>query len=273
MSFNRWIRTTLCLCLLEAGLAHAQLIQIPPTAKGLFGSQEATSTFLFPVEQPRATLVFIPGGEGRVGMKPGWSEGSPYFSQYPFNLMLRALTNGSVTSGRTNVVIFDSPTALSTARHWSTERTWGDHLNRVEDVVNYYREKLGVPVFVMGHSMGSISVTEFAKRLENKNVENSVAGLISSSGNNAISLNYSKTRYPVLVLHHEHDQCSGNTVEAAIKFHGRLVEAGNNEAELAILSGGIAAGDPCRSGYHMYLGLGESPAKTIDQFIAKNLTR
>jgi len=139
-------------------------------------------TYAFEAPDAKATLVFIPGGEGHRGVKPDWTANHGYFSTYHYNVMLRSLSNPAVTSGQFNVVIFDSPAELRIARHWSSERTGTDHLSRVEDVVRYYKERLGKPVWLMGHSMGSISVTELYKRLQGKKGDDLVAGLIVSGG-------------------------------------------------------------------------------------------
>ncbi len=142
-----FIRDTLCGILLAAiltiGSAFAQVIPVNSTYKGLFASSEPTMTFLYEAPQARATMVFIPGGEGRRGIKPDWTASNGYFSNYYFNVMLRSLSDPTVTSGQFNVVIFDSPTDLPNVNHWSTARESNDHLSRVEDVVRHYKEKFG----------------------------------------------------------------------------------------------------------------------------------
>lgn len=260
--------------LLTTGTAYPQAVPVNPTYKGFSASSDPTMTFLFEAPQAKATLVFIPGGEGRRGIKPEWTASHGYFSSYHFNVMLRSLSDATVTSGQFNVVIFDSPADLPVARHWSAARESTDHLSRVEDVVRHYRERFGKPVWVMGHSMGSISITELYKRLQDSKTESLVAGLILSGGENGTSFNYETTKLPVLVLHHENDECVGNTVGHARKIHARLLEAGNPAAELALIKSGTRSpenSNPCRSGYHMYFGAGADVAKVLDQFMSKHL--
>lgn len=260
--------------ILTTGIAYAQAIPVNPTYKGLFASSDPTMTFLFESAQAKATMAFIPGGEGRRGVKPEWTASHGYFSSYHFNVMLRSLSDPTVTSGHFNIVIFDSPVDLPIANHWSAARQNTDHLSRVEDVVRYYKEKFGKPVWLMGHSMGSISITEFYKRLQDKKAESLVAGLILSGGENGTSFNYETTRLPVLVLHHENDECVGNTPDHAKRIYARLREAGNTAAELVLINSGTRSPDsnnPCRSGYHMYFGAGPDVAKVLDQFMNKHL--
>jgi pimeloyl-ACP methyl ester carboxylesterase len=147
-------RVALWLVMLAASGAWAQVIQVEPTNKGFFASPLPTTTFLFEAADARGTLIFIPGGEGRVGMRPGMTANHGYFSAYHFNVMLRSLAELS-GGARFNVVIFDSPVDLHNAQHWSGARTTAEHLSRVEDVIRHYRAQLGKPVWLMGHSLGS----------------------------------------------------------------------------------------------------------------------
>lgn len=62
--------------------------------------------------------MFIPGGEGRAGMPLTITAEHRYFSAYHFNVMLRSLAEPGTTSGRSDVVIFDSPVDLPNAQHW-----------------------------------------------------------------------------------------------------------------------------------------------------------
>jgi hypothetical protein len=267
-------RQFLLLVLCLGGAAQAQVISLPTSYQGVFASSDPTLSFLFRAAEARATLVFIPGGEGRAGLKPEWTAEHGYFSRYYFNLMLRSLTDPKVTSGSFNLVIFDSPVDLPTANHWSSARTTAEHLARVEDVVRHFRELLGKPVWVMGHSMGSISITEFYKRLQEKKSESLVAGLIFSGGENAASFNFESTKLPVLVLHHENDECPGNTADHARRLHGKLRDAGNSAAELALITTGTRTpnnNNPCRSGYHMYYGAGADVARELDRYMVKHL--
>ena len=122
--------------------------------------------------------------------------------------------------------------------------------------------------------MGSISITEFYKHLQDKKTESLVAGLILSGGENGTSLNYETTKLPILVLHHESDECVGNTPGHAKRIHTRLHEAGNTAAELVLIKSGTRSPDsnnPCRSGYHMYFGAGPDVAKVLDEFMNKHL--
>ena len=90
----------------------AQVFQVEQLEKSFFISDDPTFTYLYPSQSPKSILVFIPGGDGSVGVKKDWGPQSRYFSQYSFNRMLGSLANNQITEGTTNVVIFDNPTSL-----------------------------------------------------------------------------------------------------------------------------------------------------------------
>jgi hypothetical protein len=113
-------------------------------------------------------------------------------------------------------------------------------------------------------------VTETYKRLQDEKREALVSGLIISGGQNGTSLNWTTTRLPVLVVHHEADACIGNTVGHAKRIVTKLREAGNPSADLVIVSGGSSYGDPCRNGYHMYLDIEPDVAKALDAFMSRH---
>ena len=227
-------------------------------------------TFLFQAKDAKVTLVFIPGGGGNFGIQPDWTADNPYFSG-TFNRMLRRLTNPKLTSGRSNVVIFDNPRGMPYHRGWSFQRTGSDHISRIEEVAGFYGEKLGKPVWLIGHSAGSISITTLYKSLQDRKQEQLVAGLIYSAGVVGTSFDYDSTRLPVLVLHHENDGCVSTTPSNATHIYTRLREAGNTDSELVFLKTGKDFGDPCASGFHMYAGANEEAAQAIDQFIGRHL--
>lgn len=253
---------------LGPGAALAQVFAVSPSYKSFFSSPDPTMTFLFEAKEARATLVFIPGGEGFHGIHAKSKENHGIFSFYPFNVMLRSLSDPKATSGRFNVVIFDSPEPLSAPNHWSAARTGADHLSRVEDVVRFYRERLGKPVWVMGHSMGSISVTELYKRLQDGKRQDLVAGLVLSASVGGTSLRYGATRLPVLIVHHERDICASSPPGHARSIAASLREGGNTATQLSIITGGDGAGgDVCHSGLHMYAGAEPEVAKVLDDFM------
>lgn len=263
---QRWASV---LALVVPTLSFGQAIAVPASQTSLFGSPAPTMTFLFEAQHAKSTLVFVPGGGGHFGIEPEWTAEHRYFS-FPFNRMLRRLTDPMSSSGQVNLVIFDNPSEISFRRGWSGARMAPDHLSRVEDVVRFYADKLGKPVWLMGHSAGSISITELYKGLQARKQEGLVAGLICSASIFGTSLN-AATRLPVLVMHHAKDECVSAPPAHAVSLYTSIEKAGNQDAELALLQAGKRAPggqDPCASGFHLYLGAYPEAAQTIDRFMA-----
>lgn len=51
-----------------APISSAQVISVDSIEKGMFYSDKPTKTFLWESQSAKATLIFIPGGEGHLGL-------------------------------------------------------------------------------------------------------------------------------------------------------------------------------------------------------------
>ena len=54
------------IALTRQGVAFAQMVSVPFNERGFLFNTAPTLTFLWPAQRPRVTLIFIPGGEGRI---------------------------------------------------------------------------------------------------------------------------------------------------------------------------------------------------------------
>ena len=261
MSFKWWV----LLGVLMPAIGFAQLLPVP---LGENGSSEPTMTFLYEAKDPKVTMIFIPGGTGSVGVNENWN--AARFSRSNYNRMLQRLSDPNMTSGMINVVLFDSPQSLGDAQTYA--RSGADHLARIESVVRIYEERLKKPVWLMGHSNGTVSITEFYKYLQKNKSENLVAGLIYSAGKNEASFGDS-TRLPVLFIHHEKDGCPYANPYHTQKIFDELKKGGNADSQLVLIKTGGPDGwkDVCHSGYHMYFGAEIEVTNVIDKFVTKNI--
>src|SRR5512141_872255 len=187
----------ICFCRLAGA---AEVIPIDAPAKAPSYSKAPTATKLFPAERPAtATLMFIPGGDGQVpaASEPGESK-SPWF-----NGIFGPLFKSSI-----NVVVVSNPYAIDER----TGRPGDDRLDRIESAVRFYKNKLNVPIYLLGHSNGAAAVMEFANRSpENRQL---VAGVILSSARKDYSLN-ADALLPVLIMHHREDSCISTPYSSA----------------------------------------------------------
>ena len=142
-----------------------------------------------------------------------------------------------------------------------------EHLDRIESVVRYYRKKFNTPVWLLGHSNGSISVTEFINR--SAEARSLVAGIITSGSRYEIEVQ-DGVNLPVLFLHHERDGCKDTPYSYAKSNSEKARSRNKGVTELSTVKGGEEKGDPCRDGRHMYLGAYEEAARFVEQFVTQH---
>ena len=203
----------------------------------------------------------IPGGEGHIGLTLDRTDLGGFYGN-----TLKPLSNPQLTSGAFNVVIFDSPTELSVGDGYPVSRTIADHLLRIESVVLFYKQKFNKPVWLMGHSNGAVSVTEFYKYLQKSHKEDLVSGIIYSSGRNGSRFN-PDTNVAVLFLAHENDGCPKSTRSSSLQVYNDLLKTNSQKTRYVLIkSGASESSSPCRSGYHMFFNAYEEVYKAIDEF-------
>lgn len=249
----------LLLLLIFAQPAIAQVYSVEPIETGFSYLTAPTNTFVWESKEAKATLIFIPGGEGQIKLTPERKDVGGFYGN-----TLRPLSDPSKTSGLFNVVLFDSPVALPTKTLGS--RSTADHMMRIESVVLYYKAKFNKPIWLMGHSNGAVSETEFYKYLQGKKKEGLISGMIYSSARNGATFN-SNTNLPVLFLAHEQDGCALSPPSSSRRVYEDLKKTDKEKTEYVLIKGGSAeASEPCHSGYHMYYGAAEEAYKAIDSF-------
>lgn len=234
---------------------RAEVVTVPQP-----GSPQPTQTFLWQAKSAKATLVMIPGGEGRIGLAPGRADLGGFYGK-----TLKPLADPARTSGATHVVVFDSPERLAEGRLYPTSRATSDHLGRIESVVAFYKQRFGRPVWLMGHSNGAVSVAEFLRAHAS-----TAAGAILSSQRKSTKVPQA-IAIPILFLHHRIDGCAGSDARSAAEQF-KTLQAGNkaNAAFFWVDGGSAENTNPCYSGYHMYFGAEAEAARAIDAFIGSN---
>ena len=249
----------LWLCSLSWNSA-AEVIAIDPTTKGAFFSSEPIMTMYWPGQKAKALILCFPGGDGRIGIKNQTRD-----LRSPFYSLMKKFSNSKTSSGQYDVVIFDSPYELS----YPSQRSSVDHITRIKNTVEYYKNKTGLPVWLMGHSNGAISVTEFVKYLQENQRQNLIAGVIVSGSQNNTSFN-PLLSIPILFIHHEEDGCINTQPKFAYENYKKTKSFNDANVTFILITGGeYEANDPCISGYHMYHDADEEVVSAIDEFLSK----
>lgn len=233
------------------GPALSQVMPIP-----LDNSSEPTQTFLWEAKQANAVLIMIPGGEGHIGLSPTQTDLGKFYGR-----VLKPLADETMTSGKLHVVVFDSPDVLPPGDIYPMSRASDDHLSRIESVVRFYKGRYGKPVWLMGHSNGAISVSEYIR-----NRGDTVNGVIFSSSRTGVKVSDTFAS-PVLFLHHRKDGCAKVSARSVNDIYSTLKSAGKIRVAFNWVDGGSPEGNPCHSGYHMYFGAETEVFKSIDSFI------
>lgn len=243
--------------------ARAEVISFPPMESGFFISSEPINTLYWRGQNPKALLLFIPGGNGTIGLKPDTTD-----KPYSFYQTLKSLSNPQLTSGHFDVVLLDSPSQLLPV----TLRGSKDHLVRIESTVLHYSNLTHLPIWIMGHSNGGISISEFIKYLQNKNAMNLISGVIASGIRNESFFN-PPIAVPMLFLHHQSDGCKSTRPGESFEKYKQVKTFTSAEVEyVQIISGEAENRDPCNSGFHMYFNAGTEVSKAIDEFTSKFLS-
>lgn len=251
--------------LLAVRLVHAgEVIPVQPIESCFLCNSSPSMTMYWQGKDSKAVLIFIPGGEGYVGLKPGQTDLKSYYIQ-----MLKRLADPTLTSGQFDLVLLDSPGELSPRQPYPSARGSFDHLIRIESAIRYYKEKTGLPVWLMGHSNGGISLTEFIKYAQKNNKMDLISGVIASGIRTESNFD-APVAFPMLFIHHKNDACQHCFPSASLANYEKVKQFNTAVTEFEYVTGGEAEQkDPCRSGFHMYYGAGEEVAKDIDEFMSR----
>ena len=244
------MKIIICLIsLLVPTIVYGQLLEVPQAG------EVPTKTFLIETSKPKAVVLLFIGGDGVLDLKPDGS--TP--KQNPLNRSARLWQSYGINS-----VLVDSPYDLGDARRGNM-RGKPEHLARVESVVKYYKNKFNVPIWIFGHSMGTVTAIQFANQSEKSGV---VSGVIIAGTHigEKLSNNFSK---PVMAIHHQKEACAATPISASESIiKGRSKET---KSELVMIDGGEDVGLPCMGlAYHGFNKVEDQMVSAAAKFILAN---
>jgi hypothetical protein len=244
--------------------AYAEVIPIASTGGGFLSSSAPTLTFYWPGKDAKAVLLFVPGGPGQTGLQADTIE-----PQGERPRMIKRLSDPEATSGRYDVVLFESPFPLSPNSPYPSARGTGDHIRRIEAAALYYKQKTGLPVWIMGHSNGGISLTAFIKYLQGEKRMDLISGMVALEIRSESRFN-PPIDFPVLFIQHQKGDCQYSSGSEVTKIYEKLKAFDKAPTEFVWITGGEGqAADPCASGFHVFHNAGPEVAKAIDDFLSK----
>lgn len=230
-------------------LARAQVFDVP------YKDDPLTRTLLVATPNAKAAVLLFPGGGGMLRLQDDGSSTN-------FHTFVRS-KNLWAQYG-IDAILVDTPYDLGGGMRNS--RSIRNHQQRILNVVRYYKEKLNLPIWIFGHSMGTVSVTEFANG--GKDQAALISGVIVAGTYRSASIG-SDVTMPVQAIHHVDDGCAStpfSTSEGIIKNR-----PSKSPSQLVPMEGGVSEGDVCGSkAYHGFNEKEPEFIKAAAQFILKN---
>lgn len=232
-----------------SNLVSAQVFDVP------YKDDPPTRTLLVPAPKARAVVLLFPGGGGMLRLQDDGSSTN-------FHTFVRS-KNLWAQYG-IDAVLVDTPYDLGGGMRNS--RSIRDHQQRILNVVRYYKEKLNLPIWIFGHSMGTVSVSEFANG--GKDQAALISGVIVAGTFRSASIDLDVTM-PVQAIHHVDDGCANTPFSAS----ERIIKnrSSKSPSQFVAMEGGVSVGDVC--GSKAYHGFNEKEPEFVNvaaQFILKN---
>jgi len=236
----------LLFCFYCLHLSAAEVIPVQSIKDCFLCSSKPTLTMYWAAKDAKAVVIYLPGGTGFFGLREGQSRVSDRFTNN-----LAKLAGPEYGSEEIDFVLMDTPQRLSPDHMYPTARGSKEHLIRIESVVNFYKNKTHLPVWLLGHSTGGISLSKFVEYLQDSNQLNLIDGVVASAVRNETYFN-SPIQFPMLFIHHEADECMWTEVSESFKNYKNVKSFNTKDTQFVLISGGEPEGDPCTSGFHMY---------------------
>lgn len=229
-----WV--TLC------NIGYCDRLQFIEAPKSFLGNKDPTTIYTFSNNNARATIIFFPGGEGsfRVNENIRYNPGQPR--------MLKMIADAGY-----NVVFVDNPYPLvdSGPSGYPAMRAHDDYLDRIDSVLKYHLNQ-NLPIWLMGHSNGSFTVSTFIRRLQKENRLKEIDGIILSGTRNFAKFQGTLDT-SIVFIHHEKDGCFATQYQDAVNNYNKvkLINKGTTDF-FTITEGNSLSSNPCHTGYHMF---------------------
>lgn len=249
------------------------LVATTHTATGQTGQVESVETrpgikvqVLF-IGQPDAVanVVLLAGGHGAVTFYPN---GEP--NALAANFLIR--TRNHFTNHRLNVAIPGAPSDRPAGVLDS--RNSPEYAEDLQAILAAVRKRANLPTWLIGTSAGTVGVAAASANLSK---ERGPDGIVLNSSN--ISPSHPRSvlaekglgdiRVPVLIQHHEKDECTFTPFSQVPTLVGKLLGSPVKKV-ITYTAGGPPKGDGCGPyGWHGYVGIEGKVVDDIATFIAE----
>jgi len=214
---------------------------------------EEIQTAYWPQPDSSAVLIWLPGGDGSFGIAAKNPPNPIWF-----------LRNLAARDGAPDIVFMDSKYGLGWKGGELSPRRTSRHIDNVQRVIQYYQEKTGKKIFLLGHSNSSVSVAEYLNASPEH--QRLLAGAIFSASRNETAVT-APLNLPVLVMVHEKDTNTWTTPGSSVALYEKIKSNNIAHVEFAYVQGGFDEGNPATSGRHMYAGSLDEAADIVYKFV------
>ncbi len=211
-------------------------------------------------EHPVASVILFAGGNGLVHIGPDGSLGRGG------NFLVR--TRDLFAREGLVVAVIDAPSDRVEGPGLQYFRQSADHALDIEHVIAFLRKEVNAPLWLVGTSRGTVSVTNAAIRLAGKGPDGIVltSTVIGPDRERVPAMDLGAIKVPVLVVHHEGDQ---SRVCLFSDIKSLMAGLKSTRPELVSFSGGgPPRGNPCEARhYHGFIGIEDDVVKHIADWI------
>jgi pimeloyl-ACP methyl ester carboxylesterase len=201
--------------------------------------------------QPKATVVLFAGGDGGLQLRPDGT-----LDRGAGNFLVRSrqlFVDQSLT-----VVLVDAPSDRQGEPFLAGFRQRPEHVSDIKAVVAWLRARSDLPVWLVGTSRGTQSVAYVATELSGRDGPDGIvltSSILADRKSRSLpAMPLEKIRVPVLVVHHENDECPLCPFAKVPSLLAGLANAPRKQ--VLSFNDGRNTGDPCEAfAYHGYNGI------------------
>ena len=221
-------------------------------------------------DSPKASIILFAGGKGVLGLSTVFRY--PYIKWGKKNFLVRTknlfLNNGFL------VAVVDAPSDMQSKKGMlGGFRDSSEHVEDIDQVIQYLRQQESIPVWLVGTSRGTESVANIA--INSQQVPDGIVLTSSISVNNTkgtavTEMDLSKITVPALIVANVSDECVITPAEGADRIAALLVNA--KKVEVKKFSGGSTPhSKPCKAmSHHGFLGIDGVVVNSISDYIESN---
>ena len=249
-------------CLTVALVLHSHSV-ISEEYKTIYTREGVTISFIknTPSKHIRAAAILLAGGNGDIGIDvENETVGSRNFLVRTRSLFSK---NGFLT------LTPDLPSDMDSLKN---DRGNIDYLTDLSFLVKQIREQTGKPIWLVGTSRGSITVSYHAAALDIQGIV--LTSTVTTGKHDTVFSGYlEKIKVPALIVHHEDDECSASPA----RYAKEIMHALNNSPKKIILSfreGESGDGRHCGPiSPHGFLGIEDKVIGTMSNWMFKAIRK